>query len=84
MGNEGCIEHALIGIYSIGTIVPIKYMHKISAVGLFCCDKFEETPKQKVIDLSKFLKNYFKNLNNSRISKGNFLYIHKIYIDTEL
>ena len=30
------------------------YMHKISDVGLFCCDKFEETPKQKVIDLSKF------------------------------
>ena len=25
-------------------------MRKISAVGLFCCDKFEETPKQKVID----------------------------------
>ena len=39
--------------------VPIKYMPKISAIGLFCCDKFEETPKQKVIDLSKFLKIYF-------------------------
>ena len=34
-------------------------MYKISAVGLFCCDKFEETPKQKVIDLSKFKKIYF-------------------------
>ena len=34
-------------------------MHKISAVGLYCCDKFEETPKQKVIDLRKFLKIYF-------------------------
>ena len=34
-------------------------MPKISAVGLFCCDKFEETPKQKVIDLSKFKKIYF-------------------------
>ena len=31
-------------------------MHKISAVGLFCCDKFEKNPKQKVIDLSKFKK----------------------------
>ena len=31
-------------------------MHKISAVGLFCCDKFEETPNQRVIDLSKFEK----------------------------
>ena len=36
-------------------------MPKISAVGLFCCDKFEETPKQKVIDLSKFKKFYFSS-----------------------
>ena len=34
------------------TIVSRKYLLKISAVGLFCCDKFEETPKQKVIDLA--------------------------------
>ena len=31
-------------------------MRKISTVGLFCCDKFEEIPKQKVIDLAKFKK----------------------------
>ena len=31
-------------------------MRKISAVGLFCCDKFKETPKQKVIDLSLLKK----------------------------
>ena len=35
-------------------------MHKISAVGLFGCDIFEETTKQKVIDLSKLEKFYFK------------------------
>ena len=35
-------------------------MPKISAVGLFCCDKFEKTPKQKVIDLSKLTKSYFR------------------------
>ena len=35
-------------------------MRKISNVGLFCCDKFEETPKQKVIKLLEFLKFYFK------------------------
>ena len=35
-------------------------MHKISTVGLFCCDKLEETPKQKVIDLSKLEKFYFR------------------------
>ena len=40
----------------IGIIVPIKYMPIVSAVGLFYCDKFEETPKQKVIDLPKFKK----------------------------
>ena len=34
-------------------------MRKISADGLFCCDKFEETPKQKVIDLSKLKEIYF-------------------------
>ena len=36
-------------------------MPKISAVELFSCDKFEETPKLKVIDLSKFKKIYFSN-----------------------
>ena len=40
----------ILGKYFLQTIVPRKwkYMRKISAVGLFCCDKFEETPKQKV------------------------------------
>ena len=37
-----------------------KYMRKISAVGLFSCDKFEETPKQKVINMSKLNKFHFK------------------------
>ena len=52
-------------------------MCKISAVGLFCCDKFEEIPKQKVIDLSKFKKFYFKIFDSfSKICKAktsNFL-----------
>ena len=31
------------------------YAHLLrNAVGLFSCDKFEVTPKQKVIELSKF------------------------------
>ena len=34
-------------------------MHKISAVELFCYDKFEETPKQKVINMSKLDKFHF-------------------------
>ena len=39
-------------------------MRKISAVGLFCCNKFEETPKQKVIDLSKLIFFYFNGEEN--------------------
>ena len=54
----------ILGKYFLRTIVPRKYMRKISAVGLFCCDKFEETPKQKVIDLSKFKKIYFSKKDN--------------------
>ena len=40
-------------------IVPRKYMHIISVVGLFCCDKFEETPNEKVVNMSKLTKSYF-------------------------
>ena len=43
------------------TIVRKKYLCKISAVGLFCCYKFEETPKQKVIDLGQLKKIYFSD-----------------------
>ena len=31
----------------------------ISAVGLFCHDKFEETPNEKVVNVSKLTKPYF-------------------------
>ena len=44
-------------------------MHKISAVGLFCCDKFEKNPNKKVSDLSKLSKSYFKE---SEILKTHF------------
>ena len=40
----------------------------ISAFGLFCCDKFEETPNEKVSDLSKLTKPYFRNLADSLTS----------------
>ena len=52
----------ILRIYFLGTIVRRKYLPKISAVGLFSCDKFEETPKQKVIDLSKFKIFYFSSI----------------------
>ena len=49
----------ILGIYFLGTIVPRKNMPIISAVGLFCCDKFEETPIKKVCNMSKLSKSYF-------------------------
>ena len=36
------------------------YMPIISAVGLFCCDKFEEIPNEKVVNVSKLTKSYFR------------------------
>ena len=49
----------IISIYFLRTIVPRKHMPIISAVGLFCCDKFEETPNEKVVNMSKLTKPYF-------------------------
>ena len=43
----------------------------IFAVGLFCCDKFEETTNNKVSDLSKLSKSYFKPKNYLEKSYGN-------------
>ena len=62
----------IIGIYFLGTIVTRKYMPIISAVGLFCCDKFEETPNEKVSNMSKLTKSYF-NLNYSQKSHLNLV-----------
>ena len=41
----------IIGIYFIGIIVPIKYMPVISAVGLFCFDKFVDNQNEKVFNI---------------------------------
>ena len=38
----------IIGTCFLGAIVPRKYMPIIFAVELFCCEKFEETPNEKV------------------------------------
>ena len=46
----------IIGLYFLGTNVPRKYMPTISAVGLFCCNKFEETPNEKVSNCQSKLK----------------------------
>ena len=55
----------IIGIYFLRTILPKKNMPIISAVGLFCYDKFEETPNKKVSNLSKLSKSYFNFTRNS-------------------
>ena len=33
----------------------------IYTVGLVCCDKFEQTPDKKVVNMSKLTKPYFKS-----------------------
>ena len=38
-----------------------KIREKFFAVGLFCYDKFEETPNEKVVNMSKWTKPYFKD-----------------------
>ena len=59
----------IIGIYFMGTIVPIKYMPIISVVGLFCYDKFEETPNEKVVNMSKLTKPYFSKVLSNITNK---------------
>ena len=49
----------ILAIYFLGTIVPRKYVPIISAVWLFSYDKFEETPNEKVVNMSKLTKSYF-------------------------
>ena len=46
----------IIGTYFLGTR---KYMAIVSAVGLFCCDRFEETPNELVVKMSKLTKPSF-------------------------
>ena len=36
----------------------------ICAVGLFCFDKFEETPSEKVVNMSKLTKPYFRYIKS--------------------
>ena len=56
-------------------------MPNISAVGLYSCDKFEETKKQKVIDLSNLTKSYFNRPSpNNSGTMLNYLYVRKSYL----
>ena len=60
LSQEKSPTAVILGKCFLRKIVLRKYMRKISAVGLFCCDKFEETPKQKVINMSKLNKLHFR------------------------
>ena len=60
LSQQKSLTAEIIGKYFLGTIFPRKYMPIISAVGLFCYDKFEETPNEKVVNMSKLTKTYFK------------------------
>ena len=51
---------AKLGRFFLGTIIPRKNMPSISAVGLFYYNKFEETPNEKVVNMSKLTKPYFR------------------------
>ena len=58
--NKGAQQWKLKAyIYFLGTIVRRKYMPIISAVRLFCSDKFEDTANEKVVYMSKLTKPYF-------------------------
>ena len=66
-------------------IVPRKYMPIISAVGLFCCDEFEETPKQKVINMSKLNKFHFRLIFVPKfMTHANILYMRKLFINIRI
>ena len=61
LSQEKSLTVEILDIYFFGTIVRRKYLPKIFAVGLFCCDKFEETLNEKVINMTKLTKTYFKH-----------------------
>ena len=72
----------IIGIYFPGMIVARKYMPIVSAVGLFCCDKFEETPNEELSNMSKLTKSYFKKYSKKvflKIAISCFWYIDSIH-----
>ena len=55
-----------IAVNFIGTIVPIKCMPKLSAVGLFCLDKFENNQTRTCktfFQTSKLTEVYFMHIN---------------------
>ena len=70
LSQEKSPSAEILGKCFLRTIVLRKYMHKISAVGLFCCDKFEDTPKLKDINILKLNKFYFNiyglNFNSAK------------------
>ena len=58
----------------------------ISTVGLFCGHKFEETPNEKVVNMSKLTKSYFRG--NFKKTELSLRYAHicfvKLRIDDQM
>ena len=77
--NKRSSTAEIIGIYFLGTLIPRKYMPIISAVELFCYNKFEETSNEKVVNMSKLTKLYF---NCSYFLKS-YNTIYPIYSSTQ-
>ena len=44
----------------------------ISAAGLFCCDKFEETPNENVVNMYKLIKSYFSKKESLKSISYNY------------
>ena len=53
----------MIGISFLGTIIWRKFMPIICPLGFFVNDKFEETPNEKVVKMSKLTKPYFNKFS---------------------
>ena len=60
LSQQKSLTAEILRINFLQKTVLRKYMHKTSAIGLFCCHKFEEIPKQKLINMSKLNKLHFK------------------------
>ena len=56
----------------------------ILAVGLFCYDKFEETPNKKMVNMSKLTKPYFRILTSILVQDTLVLHMVIGHVDPPL
>ena len=58
----------IIGTDFLGTISPVEH---------FCCDKFEETPNEKMVNISKLTKSYFNKCIHNSYCNYDLLYVQQ-------